>query len=76
MLLMLGFNDMGWFYSDAPGTIDSIGTLIANARSVNSNMKFAVASKLVGPLCGLRELSVARLTARERRTPTQLHWRS
>lgn len=44
MLLMLGFNDMGWFYSDAPGTIDSIGTLIANARSVNPNLKFAIAN--------------------------------
>ncbi|PTB46522.1 hypothetical protein M441DRAFT_126012 [Trichoderma asperellum CBS 433.97] len=44
MLLMLGFNDMGWFYSDAAGTIDSIGTLIANARSVNPNLKFAVAN--------------------------------
>lgn len=44
MLVMLGFNDMGWFYSDAYGTIDSIATLIANARSVNPNIKFAVAT--------------------------------
>ena len=44
MLLMLGFNDMGWYYSDAPGTINSIGTLIANARAANPNLKFAVAN--------------------------------
>lgn len=40
MLIMLGFNDMGWFYSDAYGTIDSI----ANARSINPNIKFTVAT--------------------------------
>ncbi|EEQ31735.1 fibronectin type III domain-containing protein [Microsporum canis CBS 113480] len=44
MLIMLGFNDMGWFYSDAFGTIDSIGTMVNNARSVNPNMKFAIAT--------------------------------
>lgn len=44
ILIMLGFNDMGWFYSDAYRTIDSIATLIANARSVNPNIKFAVAT--------------------------------
>ncbi|CZR57589.1 uncharacterized protein PAC_07478 [Phialocephala subalpina] len=44
MLLMLGFNDMGWFYSDAAGTLDSIKTLISNARTANPNLKFAVAN--------------------------------
>jgi lysophospholipase L1-like esterase len=44
MLLMLGFNDMGWFYSDAPGTLDSIITLINNARAANPNLKFAIAN--------------------------------
>ncbi|KAK5242537.1 hypothetical protein LTR20_009968 [Exophiala xenobiotica] len=44
MLVLLGFNDLGWFYSDAQGTIDSIGTLIANARASNPNLKFAVAN--------------------------------
>jgi lysophospholipase L1-like esterase len=44
MLLMLGFNDMGWFYSDADGTIDSIGTLVSNARAANPNIKVAIAN--------------------------------
>ncbi|RMZ88956.1 hypothetical protein DV736_g3813, partial [Chaetothyriales sp. CBS 134916] len=44
ILLMLGFNDLGWFYSDARGTIESIETLIANARAANPNLKFAVAN--------------------------------
>jgi lysophospholipase L1-like esterase len=44
MLLMLGFNDMGWFYSDAQGTLDSIQTLIVNARAANPNLQFAVAN--------------------------------
>lgn len=44
MLLMLGFNDMGWFYSDAGGTIDSVGELVTNARAANPNLKFAIAN--------------------------------
>lgn len=44
MLLMLGFNDLGWFYTDVEGTLASIQTLITNARSVNPGLKFAVAN--------------------------------
>ncbi|KAJ4347170.1 uncharacterized protein N0V89_011108 [Didymosphaeria variabile] len=44
MLLFLGFNDLGWFYSDVAGTLASIQTLITNARSVNPSLKFAVAN--------------------------------
>ncbi|KAF1959976.1 hypothetical protein CC80DRAFT_584790 [Byssothecium circinans] len=44
ILLMLGFNDLGWFYSDVSGTLASIQTLITNARSVNPSLKFAVAN--------------------------------
>ncbi|PYH32825.1 uncharacterized protein BO87DRAFT_311650 [Aspergillus neoniger CBS 115656] len=55
MLLMLGFNDMGWFYSDAPGTLDSIQTLISNARTVNPNLKFAVANVPQRSFIGGRE---------------------
>ncbi|EFE38232.1 hypothetical protein TRV_07103 [Trichophyton verrucosum HKI 0517] len=44
MLLMLGFNDLGWFYSDAAGTLDSMHTIINNARDANPRLKFAVAN--------------------------------
>jgi hypothetical protein len=44
MLLMLGFNDIGWFYSNAPSTLDSIITLINNACIANPNLKFAIAN--------------------------------
>lgn len=44
MLIMLGFNDMGWFYSGPEGTLESMGTLVFNARAVNPNMKFALAN--------------------------------
>lgn len=44
MLVMLGFNDMGWFYSDSEGTIDSIATLIDNTRLANPKIKFAIAN--------------------------------
>lgn len=52
---MLGFNDMGWFYSDAHGTLDSIQTLISNTRSANPNLKFAVANVPQRSFIGGRE---------------------
>ncbi|RMZ80034.1 hypothetical protein DV738_g2999, partial [Chaetothyriales sp. CBS 135597] len=44
ILLMLGFNDLGWFYSDAHGLVESIETLITNARAANPHIKFALAN--------------------------------
>ncbi|KAH7409724.1 carbohydrate esterase family 3 protein [Cadophora sp. MPI-SDFR-AT-0126] len=44
ILFMLGFNDMGWFYSDADGTINSVDTFITNARAANPNIKIALAN--------------------------------
>lgn len=44
MLVMIGFNDLGWFYSDSQGTVDSLGTIVSNARQVNPRMKFAIAN--------------------------------
>ncbi|GAB1207477.1 hypothetical protein APSETT445_006197 [Aspergillus pseudonomiae] len=55
MLLMLGFNDMGWFYSDSGGTLDSINTLVTNARSVNPKLKFAIANVPQRSFIGGRE---------------------
>lgn len=44
ILLLLGFNDIGWFYSDAQGTLDSVYTLMMNARTANPNIKMAIAN--------------------------------
>ena len=44
MLLMIGFNDLSWFYSDVYGTLDSIHGLIINSRAVNSNISIALAN--------------------------------
>ncbi|KAE8402224.1 SGNH hydrolase-type esterase domain-containing protein [Aspergillus pseudonomiae] len=44
ILLMLGFNDMAWFHSDAAGTVDSMQTFILNARAANPRLKFAIAN--------------------------------
>lgn len=44
MLLMLGFNDLGWFYSDASGTLNSVYNLIQNARQANTHLKMAIAN--------------------------------
>lgn len=32
LLVMLGFNDMGWFVSDAQGTLDSMVSVMFSAR--------------------------------------------
>jgi hypothetical protein len=52
---MLGFNDMGWFYSDAPGTIDSVDTFVANARAANPNVNIALANVPQRSFIGGRE---------------------
>lgn len=39
---MLGFNDLGWFYSDHNGLINNMRDLINNARRSNPNMKFVI----------------------------------
>ncbi|KAF3066283.1 hypothetical protein CFAM422_009276 [Trichoderma lentiforme] len=44
ILLELGFNDLGWFVSDALGTIQSMTTFIQNARAAKADIAFAVAN--------------------------------
>ncbi len=44
LLVGLGFNDMGWFVSDAQGTLDSMKTLVDEARAANPDLKFALAN--------------------------------
>lgn len=45
LLVMLGFNDLGWFYSDQDGLLNSMHTFVTNARAANPNLKFAIASE-------------------------------
>ncbi|MET9359733.1 fibronectin type III domain-containing protein [Streptomyces sp. NPDC006632] len=44
ILFGLGFNDMGWFVSDANGTLDSMKTLVDRARAAKPDVKMAVAN--------------------------------
>lgn len=44
MLVMLGFNDLGWFYSDDKGLLKNMQTFIANARAAKPNVKIALAN--------------------------------
>ncbi|QIX02267.1 hypothetical protein AMS68_007784 [Peltaster fructicola] len=44
LLVMLGFNDIGWFVSDAKGTLESMTILVHNARKANPRLKFAIAN--------------------------------
>jgi lysophospholipase L1-like esterase len=44
LLIELGFNDIGWFVSDAAGTLASMKTLVDEARAAKPDIKFAIAN--------------------------------
>lgn len=44
ILVMLGFNDVGWSISDAAGTLQSTHNFVANARAAKPDIKFAMAN--------------------------------
>lgn len=44
LLVELGFNDIGWFISDAAGLLRNMKTLIDNARAAKPDLRFAVAN--------------------------------
>ncbi|MFB7918421.1 fibronectin type III domain-containing protein [Streptomyces sp. NPDC056061] len=55
LLVGLGFNDMGWFVSDAAGTLDSVKTLVDEARAAKPDVDFALANVPQRSLIGGRE---------------------
>jgi hypothetical protein len=42
LLVLLGFNDMGWFVSDAEGTFESMKLFISEARAAKPDIKMAL----------------------------------
>lgn len=42
LLVLLGFNDLGWWASDVDGLLESIKTIVDKARAENPNIKIAV----------------------------------
>lgn len=44
LLIMLGFNDLGWFVSGPEGTLASIKTIIDEARAARPDISFAIAN--------------------------------
>ena len=44
LLVALGFNDVGWFISDAQGTFESLLTFINEARDAKPNVRMALAN--------------------------------
>jgi len=44
LLVLLGFNDIGWFISDAEGTFESMEVFINEARNAKSDVKMALAN--------------------------------
>lgn len=59
----LGFNDMGWFVSDAGGTLDSMKKLVDEARAAKPNLKFAVANVPQRTKIGGRDDLITKTTA-------------
>ncbi|MCN9244377.1 fibronectin type III domain-containing protein [Streptomyces sp. RY43-2] len=55
LLVGLGFNDLGWFVSDAQGTLDSMKTLVDEARAAKPDIDFALANVPQRSLIGGRE---------------------
>ncbi|MET7817186.1 MULTISPECIES: NPP1 family protein [Micromonospora] len=55
LLVGLGFNDMGWWVSDADGTLTSMKTLVDQARAAKPNLKFALANVPQRTAIGNRE---------------------
>lgn len=44
MLVDMGFNDLGWFYSDDVELVNNTWTFIQNTRRASPNMKFVLAT--------------------------------
>jgi lysophospholipase L1-like esterase len=42
LLVLLGFNDLGWGISDAEGTFESMEIFISEARAAKPDIKFAL----------------------------------
>jgi hypothetical protein len=43
LLIVLGFNDLGWFVNGPDGLLSDMKALVDNAREVKSDIKFAIA---------------------------------
>ncbi|CZT21821.1 uncharacterized protein RCC_07688 [Ramularia collo-cygni] len=44
LLVMLGFNDLGWCVSGPEGTLENMMTFISNARAAKPDLNFAIAN--------------------------------
>ncbi|MEV6489818.1 SGNH/GDSL hydrolase family protein [Actinoplanes sp. NPDC051633] len=44
LLIELGFNDLAWGVNNPAGLLNDLRTLVANARSVKPNLRFAIAN--------------------------------
>lgn len=42
LLLLVGFNDLGWFVSDADGLLNTMGHLVDQARQAKGDLKFLI----------------------------------
>lgn len=55
LLVLLGFNDLGWFVSGPVGLIGDMGWLVQNARNGKSNVKIVVGNVVHRTAIGGRE---------------------
>lgn len=69
---MLGFNDLGWFFSDDDGLISNMKILIDNARRVNPSLKIVIGTVPHRTYIGGRNDLVTMTDAYNRKLKTQV----
>ncbi|KAH6638475.1 SGNH hydrolase-type esterase domain-containing protein [Boeremia exigua] len=69
LLLMIGFNDIGWFVSDADGLLKTLGEIVKGAQAVNPNLQILVANIVHRTAIGGREDLVEKTTSVNTRLP-------
>lgn len=55
LLIMLGFNDLGWFVSGPDGLMNSMGNIVGQARSANPKIKILIGNVVDRTFIGGRQ---------------------
>lgn len=72
LLVMLGFNDLGWFFSDVNGTLASMEAFVAQARAAKPSINFFIANIVDRDFLGGREDLVKNTKEYNERLPALL----
>lgn len=69
LLVMLGFNDLGWFVSDVNGTLANMERFVTRARAVKPSVQFFIANIVDRSFLGGREDLVVNTKEYNQRLP-------